>query len=99
MSQLVALVFEDMYSADEARAALRRMAGEGLLDLEEAALIEVDAAGKTRVRQDVDTIAQRQQLGHMVGLVAAAVTGTMPLIFASTMAGRLIGHLTDDGIT
>jgi len=37
-SRLIALVFDDMYKADEARAALQRMAGEEkLLELGETA--------------------------------------------------------------
>jgi len=33
MSHLIALVFDDQFKAEEARAALHRMAGEGLLDI------------------------------------------------------------------
>jgi uncharacterized membrane protein len=99
MSQLIALVFDDEYSADEARAALRRMAGEGLLELQEAAIIAVDREGQKHVRQDVDTVAKTQHVGHIAGLAAAAITGTMPLILAGTLAGRLIGRLRDTGVT
>lgn len=99
MSQLIALVFEDMYSADEACAALRRMAGEGLLELDETAVIQIDREGKKRVRQDVDLVSQRQRVGQMAGIVAAACTGILPLISLGTLAGRLIGGLTDNGIT
>src|SRR5262245_7423058 len=99
MSRLVAISFEDMYSADEACAAVRRMAGEGLLELGETAVIQVDREGKKRVRQDVDIVHQRQHIGHIAGIVAAAVTGTLPFIFVGTLAGRLIGSVTDHGIT
>jgi uncharacterized membrane protein len=37
--KLVALIFDDPYKADEARAALNRMAGEGLLEIDETAVI------------------------------------------------------------
>jgi uncharacterized membrane protein len=40
-----------------------------------------------------------QKIGHVAGLIAAAVTGTMPFVLAGTLAGRLIGGLTDHGIT
>ena len=99
MSHLIALMFDDEYSADEARAALRRMAGEGLLALHEAAIITMGREGEKHVRQDVDAVAKTQHVGHIAGLVAAAVTGTMPLIMVGTLAGRLIGRLQDTGVT
>lgn len=98
-NRLVALVFDDPYKADEARAALRRMAGEGLLAIGETALIEKRADGKVRLSQDTDTVAGDTHIGHIVGLVTAAVTGIMPLILAGTLGGKLIGMLSDNGIT
>jgi uncharacterized membrane protein len=98
-SKLVALVFDDPYKADEARAALLRMGGEGLLEIDETALIARYKDGKTRLSQDVNVAATGKQIGHIAGLVAAAVTGTMPFILAGTLTGRLIGRLSDRGIT
>lgn len=97
--RLIALVFDDPYKADEARAALRRMAGEGLLEIGESALIEKRADGNVRMSQDVDTVGKDKHIGHIAGLVTAAVTGTMPFILAGTIAGKLIGTLHDNGIT
>jgi uncharacterized membrane protein len=98
-SKLIALVFDDPYKADEVRAALRRMGGEGLLEIDELAVIEKRTGGKVRISQDTDVTAQGQHIGHMVGIVVAAITGTMPFIFAGTVAGRLIATVRDDGIT
>jgi uncharacterized membrane protein len=99
-SRLIALVFDDMYKADEARAALRRMAGEEkLLELGETAMLVKHPDGKVSVSQDEDVVAKKQHAGHLVGLVAAAVTGTMPMIFLGTVVGRLIGRFTDNGVT
>jgi uncharacterized membrane protein len=98
-SRLLALVFDDPYDADEAKAALYRMGGEGLLELDETAVVVKQQDGKVRVTQDVSTVSEGQHSGHVLGLVAAAVTGTMPLIMAGTLGGRLLGRLTDHGIT
>jgi uncharacterized membrane protein len=99
-SRLIGLVFDDMYTADEARAALRRMAGDyQWLDLDETAMIIKDYAGKVRVSQDKDIIARDQKAGHIAGLDCAAATGTLPFILAGTIGGKLIGRLTDNGIT
>ena len=96
---LVALVFDDPYKADEARAALNRMGGEGLLDIDETAVIVKKADGKVRVSQDVNVVENDQHIGHIAGLITAAVTGTMPFIMGGTLLGKLVGRLTDDGIT
>ncbi len=98
-NRLVALAFDDPYKADEARAALRRMEGEGLLEMDETAVIVKKLDGNIRVTQDIDTVASGQQVGHLVGLVAAAITGVMPFILGATIGGRLIGRLRDHGIT
>ena len=63
------------------------------------ALIERRADGNIRVSQETDTVANDKHLGHIAGLVAAAVTGITPLIIAGTIGGKLIGKLRDDGIT
>jgi uncharacterized membrane protein len=99
MSHLIALVFDDQFKGEEARAALHRMAGEGLLDISDTVLITRNAAGKTVVSQEDKVIRKDQKTGHIAGLVAAAVTGTMPFILAGTLAGRLVGRLKDHGIT
>ena len=96
---LVALVFDDPYKADEARAALLRMEGEGLLEIEESAVLVKKGDDKYRVTQDTNIVSNRQQVGHVLGIVAANLTGTMPLILAGTLAGRLFGKFTDTGVT
>lgn len=99
MSQLVALIFDDPYKADEARALFLRLVGEGLGELDESAVIARRADGTYWITQEVDQVKKGQRIGHMVGIVAAAATGMLPLIFVGTLAGRLLGKLTDHGIT
>jgi len=99
MSQLIALIFDDQFKAEEARDALHRMAGEGLLEIYGSVLITKNAAGKTVVTQEDKVIREDQKAGHIAGLIAAAVTGTMPFILAPTLARRLVSRLMDHGIT
>ena len=75
------------------------MEGEGLLEMDETAVIVKKRDGTIRVTQDIDTVAKGQSIGHMVGLVAGAITGAMPFILAGTLGGRLLGRLRDHGIT
>jgi uncharacterized membrane protein len=98
-SKLVAVVFDDPYKAEEARAALHRMGGEGLLEIDETAMVVKYADGSGRVSQDVNVAANGEKVGHLAGLITAAVTGTFPFIIAGTVGGWLVGKLTDHGIT
>jgi uncharacterized membrane protein len=98
-SNLYALAFDDEYKADEARALFKRMAGEGLLVLDQTAVVVVGLDGKAKITQDVDVTSNRRMQGHWLGIVAAAVTGVTPLILVGTIAGQVVGHLTDHGIT
>jgi uncharacterized membrane protein len=87
------VVFDDPYKAEEARAALHRMGGEGrLLEIDETALIAKYPDGRTRVSQDVNIAANAaEKIGHIAGLLTAAVTGTLPFIMAGTLGGWLVG--------
>ena len=58
MSNLVAVAFQDIYAADEARTALRRMEGDGLIVLGETATIVQTPDGKVRISQDLDVVAR-----------------------------------------
>ena len=78
-NKLVAVVFDDPYKAEEARAALHRMGGEGLLEIDETALIAKYPDGKTRVSQDVNIAADGEKVGHIAGLLTAVATGAIPL--------------------
>jgi uncharacterized membrane protein len=73
------------------------MAGEGLLEMNDTVFIARKPDGKTSVSQENQ--AMDQKIGRVAGLIAAAVTGTMPFVLAGTLAGRLIGGFPDHGIT
>jgi uncharacterized membrane protein len=98
-SHLFALAFDDEYKADEARALMKRLGGEGLIVLDQTAVVIVGLDGKVEITQDVDVTTSRRMEGHWLGIAAAAITGTMPLILAGTIAGEVIGRLSDHGIT
>src|SRR5258707_11514958 len=98
-SKLVALVFDDPYRGEEARAALHRMGGEGLLEIDETALIAKYEDGRIRTSQDINVVNKGQKAGHIIGLITAAISGSMPFILAGTVAGKLVGKLMDHGIT
>jgi uncharacterized membrane protein len=75
------------------------MEGDGLLDIDETAVIAKKDEKRVRVSQDVNVVSKDQHVGHLIGLVAANLTGTMPLILAGTAVGRLVGRFSDHGVT
>jgi uncharacterized membrane protein len=99
VSHLIALIFDDQFKGEEARAALHRMVGEGLLQIEDSVLINKKPDGKTTIPQEDKVTHEGQKTGHVLGLVTAAITGTFPFIIAGTLAGRLVGRLMDHSVT
>jgi uncharacterized membrane protein len=75
------------------------MGGEGLLEIDETAVIVKKPDGKIRVSQDRDIVENSQHVGHIAGLVTAALTGTLPFILVGTIDGELNGKLLDHDIT
>jgi uncharacterized membrane protein len=96
MGKLLALVFDDPYKADEARPALFRLEGEGLLQVGASAVITRRADARMRLTEDVTVIERKAWRG--AGLVNAAVTGTFPLTLARALARRVLGMLTREGV-
>src|SRR4030095_1303677 len=98
-NRLVALIFDDPYKVDEAKAVMNRMGGEGLLEIDETAVIIKKADGKVRISQDINVVGKNQKIGHIIGLVAAAVTGSPPFIMVGNLGAPLLGRVTDHVIT
>src|SRR5262245_48335017 len=96
---LVALVFDDPYKADEARAALLRMEGEGLLTIDETAVLSRRTEKEVRVTQDANLAAKGQSIGRMVGAVASVVVPVPLLRPLGAQLGSRIADRLDKGIT
>lgn len=99
MGHLTALIFDDQFKGGEARAILHRMAGEQLLKIDDTVVIRKDLEGQTEILQDDKSTKMNPKEGHVLGLLAAAITGSMPLTLAGAVAGRLMRRLMDHGIT
>jgi uncharacterized membrane protein len=95
---LIAIGYDDMFKADEAWIAVKRMAYEGVCRLRDSAAVVKQYDGKLTLSRDEDIVAQRKNAGHWIGIVAALATGVQPFILAGTAAGALIGRLTNTGL-
>jgi uncharacterized membrane protein len=97
-NHLIAIGYDDMFKADEARIAVKRMAYEGICRLQDSAAVIKQYDGRLVLSRDEDIVATRKNAGHWVGILAALATGVQPLILVGTAAGALIGRLTNTGL-
>lgn len=100
MSMLFALVFEDAYRADEARAALHRMNDDVLPAFSELTLLARRSDGTLRLSQDVIGATRRNDArGHVAGLVAAAAASIQPMALPAMVADDMLAMLLRDAGT
>jgi len=97
-NHLIAIGYDDLFKADEARIAVKRMAYEGICRLQDSAAVIKQYDGKLILSRDEDIVAQHKNAGHWIGILAALATGVQPLILVGTAAGALIGRLTNTGL-
>jgi len=72
-------------------AALHRIGSEGLLEIDETALIVKYDDSRIRTSLDLNVVNNGQKAGHIIGMVTAAIGSGMPFIVAGTVAGKLAG--------
>jgi uncharacterized membrane protein len=92
MSDLIVATFTDDSTAGAALDAVRRLRGDGLAAIEDAAVVRKDDDGKVRVKSSIDS-------GAVGGAVVGGLLGAIFLVFfpligiiGGAVAGGLIGH-------
>jgi uncharacterized membrane protein len=94
MSTLVVFGFDGLHTADEVLNKLRSLQKEYLVDLEDAVVVERDAAGKVHAKQAVNLTAVGAATGGSSGALWGALVG---LLFLNPLAGMAVGALTGAG--
>jgi uncharacterized membrane protein len=84
MSNLVAVVFDDPYTAFEMRTSLMRMQKENLIDLEDSVVVTRDSQGKVKLDQATNLTAA----GAIGGGFWGALIG---LLFLNPLLGMAVG--------
>ena len=107
MSELVVLVYPDLYRAGEVCATLQRLHGEYLIDLEDIAYVTKELDGKVKLHQTVQLVAPAAGAGMVRGSLWGTLIGLLflqPLLGMATGAlagaagGALGGKMVDYGI-
>jgi uncharacterized membrane protein len=100
MSDLVAVMFKDLTTAFEMRAALAKMQTEYLIEMEDTVVVTKDAKGKVKLHQAVNLTAAGASSGGFWGLLIGMIFLNPLLGLAVGVgAGALSGKLSDIGIS
>lgn len=94
MSDLVVLGFDGPHAADEVLNKLRSFQKENLIDLEDACVVERDAAGKVHIKQALNLTAMGARSGGMWGAMWGGLVG---MLFLSPLAGMALGAAVGAG--
>jgi uncharacterized membrane protein len=90
MSNLVAVDFDGIHTADEVLNKLRSLEKEYLIDLEDACVVERNKGGKVHIKQAVNVAG----VGAAMGGIRGALWGTLVgLLFLDPLAGMAIGGI------
>jgi len=99
MSTLIAIVFHDESTAFEMRAALAKMQGQYLLEMDDAVVVTRDVKGKIKLHQAVSHTAAGAATGAFWGMLIGLLFFNPILGLAvGAGAGALSGKLTDLGV-
>ena len=99
---MFAIRFDHPLKAQECLMAMLRIAGQDIIEIEDAAIIDKDANGKIRLRQSKDINAgQGATSGGLYGSLIGIIGGPVGMIAGGALgatAGGLWGKLRDIGI-
>lgn len=98
MSDLIVIGFQDEFKADEVLIELRKLEREYLVDLEDAAIVVRNKAGKVKVKQTQELVTSGALTGGFWGLLIGLIFLHPMLAIFGAAVGALSGALTDIGI-
>ena len=98
MNNLIVIIFDNVEDAKKLRAELRRLEHEGLLALNDAAVVEKFPDGKVHIHDELDTgVKVGMVTGGLLGLLLSFMFPIVGLVIG-VAGGALVGKLMDMGV-
>jgi uncharacterized membrane protein len=93
MSELLVIIFDTAEQAKEARLSLKGLEKEGMVKLDDAAVVSRGEDGKVTVKNELDSgVAMGALGGSLVGVLLASVFFPVAGILIGAAVGGAIGH-------
>jgi uncharacterized membrane protein len=99
MSHLIVIAFDDAGEAEKVRASLRAQQKEGLVSVEDAAIVSRDAEGKLHVKNEVSRATMvGTGIGALLGLLLGGLFFPLTGLALGALGGAGVGALTKMGV-
>ncbi len=99
MSHLIVIAFDDAEEAEKVRAGLRAQQKDGLVSLEDAAIVSRDAEGKLHVKNEVSRATMvGTGIGALLGLLLGGLFFPLTGLAIGALGGAGVGALTKMGV-